>query len=55
MGVEDLAITAAKTNVVSHRFYERHGFTQGFVVCGAPSSAPSVPAQANTASASPPG
>lgn len=32
MGVEDLAITTAKTNVDSHRFYERHGFTQGFVV-----------------------
>lgn len=32
MGVEDLAITAAKTNVDSHRFYEQHGFTQGFVV-----------------------
>jgi ribosomal protein S18 acetylase RimI-like enzyme len=31
-GVEDLAITAAKTNVDSHRFYERHGFTQGFVI-----------------------
>jgi hypothetical protein len=32
MGVEDLAITAAKTNVDSHRFHERHGFTQGFVI-----------------------
>lgn len=32
MGVEDLVITTAKTNVDSHRFYERHGFTQGFVV-----------------------
>jgi ribosomal protein S18 acetylase RimI-like enzyme len=32
MGVEDLAITAAKTNVDSHRFYERHGFIQGFVI-----------------------
>jgi GNAT superfamily N-acetyltransferase len=32
IGVEDLAITAAKTNIDSHRFYERHGFTQGFVV-----------------------
>lgn len=32
MGVEDLAITAAETNVDSHRFYERHGFTQGFVI-----------------------
>ncbi|HZE04948.1 MAG TPA: GNAT family N-acetyltransferase [Solirubrobacteraceae bacterium] len=32
ISVEDLAITAAKTNVDSHRFYERHGFTQGFVV-----------------------
>lgn len=32
IGVEDLAITAAKSNVDSHRFYERQGFTQGFVV-----------------------
>jgi ribosomal protein S18 acetylase RimI-like enzyme len=32
MGVEDLAITAAKTNLDSHRFYERHGFAQRFVV-----------------------
>jgi ribosomal protein S18 acetylase RimI-like enzyme len=32
MGVEDLAIATAKTNVDSHRFYERHGFTQGFVL-----------------------
>jgi ribosomal protein S18 acetylase RimI-like enzyme len=32
IGVEDLAITAAKSNVDSHRFYERHGFSQGFVV-----------------------
>lgn len=32
MGVEDLSITVAKTNVDSHRFYERHGFVQGFVV-----------------------
>lgn len=32
IGVEDLAITTAKTNVDSHRFYERHGFTQGFVI-----------------------
>jgi GNAT superfamily N-acetyltransferase len=32
IGVDDLAITAAKTNVDSHRFYERQGFTQGFVV-----------------------
>lgn len=32
IGIEDLAITAAKSNVDSHRFYERHGFTQGFVI-----------------------
>jgi ribosomal protein S18 acetylase RimI-like enzyme len=32
LGVEDLVITTAKTNVDSHRFYERHGFTQGFVI-----------------------
>jgi len=31
-GVEDMAIIATKTNVDSHRFYERHGFTQSFVV-----------------------
>jgi ribosomal protein S18 acetylase RimI-like enzyme len=32
MGVKDLVITTAKTNVDSHRFYERHGFTQAFVI-----------------------
>jgi len=32
LGVEDLAITAAKANVDSIRFYERQGFAQGFVV-----------------------
>jgi ribosomal protein S18 acetylase RimI-like enzyme len=32
MDVEDLVITTAKVNVDSHRFYERHGFTQDFVV-----------------------
>lgn len=32
MDVEDLVITTARTNLDSHRFYERHGFTQGFVV-----------------------
>jgi len=32
IGVEDLAITAEKNNVDAHRFYERQGFTQGFVV-----------------------
>ncbi len=32
LGVEDMAITTAVTNLDSHRFYERHGFTQGFVV-----------------------
>ncbi len=31
-GVEDMAITTALTNVDSHRFYERHGFQQGFVI-----------------------
>lgn len=32
LGVEDLAITTTVTNVDSHRFYERHGFSKGFVV-----------------------
>lgn len=32
MGVEDLVITTAKTNVDSHRFYERHGFIESFVI-----------------------
>lgn len=32
LDVEDLAITTAAANTGSHRFYERHGFTQGFVV-----------------------
>lgn len=43
MGIEDLAITAAKTNVDSHRFYERHGFTQGFVVYYGKRKAPAAP------------
>jgi GNAT superfamily N-acetyltransferase len=32
IGVEDLAVTSTATNVDAHRFYEGHGFTQGFVV-----------------------
>ena len=28
----EMAITAATSNVDSHRFYERHGFKQAFVV-----------------------
>ena len=32
LGVEDMAIVAATTNLGSHRFYERHGFERGFVV-----------------------
>jgi len=43
MGIEDLAITAAKTNVDSHRFYERHGFTQAFVVFYGKRNAPATP------------
>ncbi|HSS04416.1 MAG TPA: GNAT family N-acetyltransferase [Solirubrobacterales bacterium] len=31
-GVDDLAITTTKTNVDAHRFYERQGFEQGFVI-----------------------
>jgi GNAT superfamily N-acetyltransferase len=31
-GVEDMAITTTMTNVDAHRFYERQGFSQGFVV-----------------------
>jgi GNAT superfamily N-acetyltransferase len=31
-GIEDMAITTTKTNLDSHRFYERHGFSQGFVI-----------------------
>jgi GNAT superfamily N-acetyltransferase len=31
-GIEDMAITTTKTNLDAHRFYERHGFSQGFVV-----------------------
>lgn len=31
-GIEDLAITTTKTNVDAHRFYEREGFSQAFVV-----------------------
>jgi GNAT superfamily N-acetyltransferase len=32
LGVEDMAITTTTTNVESHRFYERKGFQQRFVV-----------------------
>jgi ribosomal protein S18 acetylase RimI-like enzyme len=31
-GIDDMAITTTKTNIDSHRFYESHGFRQGFVV-----------------------
>lgn len=31
-GIEDMAITTTTTNVDAHRFYERQGFSQGFVV-----------------------
>lgn len=31
-GIEDMAITTTKTNVDAHRFYERQGFSQGFVI-----------------------
>lgn len=31
-GIDEMAITTALTNVDSHRFYERHGFQQGFVI-----------------------
>jgi ribosomal protein S18 acetylase RimI-like enzyme len=32
LGVEDMQITTTTTNVDSHRFYERQGFAQRFVV-----------------------
>lgn len=32
LGIEDMAITTTRTNVDAHRFYERMGFSQGFVV-----------------------
>ena len=32
LGVEDLTLTTAVTNVDAHRFYERHGFAKRFVV-----------------------
>lgn len=32
LGVEDMAITTTNTNVDSHRFYEREGFRERFVV-----------------------
>ena len=31
-GVDDLALTTVATNLDSHRFYERRGFKQAFVV-----------------------
>ncbi len=31
-GIDDMAITTTRTNVDAQRFYERHGFNQGFVV-----------------------
>jgi GNAT superfamily N-acetyltransferase len=42
IGIDDLAVTAAKANVDSHRFYERNGFTQAFVVYYAKRNAPSA-------------
>ena len=32
LGVDELAITTTTTNVDAHRFYERQGFEQGFVL-----------------------
>jgi GNAT superfamily N-acetyltransferase len=32
LGIEDMAITTTRTNVDAHRFYERQGFSPGFVV-----------------------
>jgi ribosomal protein S18 acetylase RimI-like enzyme len=32
LGVEEMAITTTRTNVDAQRFYERQGFSQGFVV-----------------------
>jgi GNAT superfamily N-acetyltransferase len=32
LGIDEMAITTAITNVDSHRFYERHGFRQAFVI-----------------------
>jgi GNAT superfamily N-acetyltransferase len=32
LGIDDMAITTTKTNIDSHRFYEREGFSQAFVV-----------------------
>jgi GNAT superfamily N-acetyltransferase len=32
LNIDDMAITTTKTNVDAHRFYERMGFSQGFVV-----------------------
>ncbi len=31
-GIDEMAITTALTNIDSQRFYERHGFQQGFVI-----------------------
>jgi GNAT superfamily N-acetyltransferase len=32
LGIDDMAITTTRTNVDAHRFYERQGFSPGFVV-----------------------
>ncbi len=32
LGIDDMAITTTKTNVDAHRFYERLGFSQSFVI-----------------------
>lgn len=32
IGVDDMAITTTTTNVDAHRFYERQGFSQSFVI-----------------------
>lgn len=40
MGIGDLAVTSAATNLDSHRFYERRGLTRAFVVFYGPVGAP---------------
>lgn len=32
IGIEDMAITTTKANIDAHRFYERQGFSQSFIV-----------------------
>jgi hypothetical protein len=43
LGVQELAVTSATTNVDSHRFYERRGLQPAFLVFFGPVGHPETP------------